>query len=194
MRLLNSIHDEIGNLSLPVWFTSICRLKSRYKPTVQRLCTWVAVGKRFAVCSGAKNTKGLHIAGYAPQLPPSFEFTFTLPPKNEKPLTAKKNAAILHHRQIITSVLHYRLKNTALFWFTASPKVVTAEKRETTHGQKITAVLHCHRKNTAIFSFTGSAKVVTAKNEKTATRLKNTAVWQYRPGCVSLKNRHRRPP
>ena len=32
----------------------------------------------------------MHIASEAPQLPPSFEFTFKLPPKNERPLTSKK--------------------------------------------------------------------------------------------------------
>ena len=56
MRLLNSIHDEIGNRSFACWFASICRLKSPYKPTVQRVCTRLIVGKRFTVCSGAKNT------------------------------------------------------------------------------------------------------------------------------------------
>ena len=50
------------------------------------------------------------------------------------------------------------------------------------------------RKNTAIVWFTPSAKVVTAKNEKPANRLKITAVWQYRPACVRLKNRYRWPP
>ena len=56
MRLLNSIHDEIvGNRSVPIGFASISRLKSPYKPTVQRVCTGVIVGKRFDVCSGAKS-------------------------------------------------------------------------------------------------------------------------------------------
>ena len=53
MKLLNSIHDEIGNRSLACWFCFDC-LKSPYKPTVQKVCTRVTVGKRFAVCSGAK--------------------------------------------------------------------------------------------------------------------------------------------
>ena len=38
------------------------------------------------------------------------------------------------------------------------------------------------------FGFTASAKIVTAKNEKTANRLQITAVWQYRPARVRLKN------
>ena len=71
---------------------------------------------------------------------------------------------------------------------------VTTEKRKIAYHQKITATLHYRRKNTASFWFTASAKVVTAKNKKTANRLKITAVWQYRPACVRLKNRYRRPP
>ena len=39
MRLLISIHDEIGTAVLPVGFASISRLKSPYKPTVQRVRT-----------------------------------------------------------------------------------------------------------------------------------------------------------
>ena len=43
-------------------------------------------------------------------------------------------------------------------------------------------------------AFTASSKVVTAKIEKTVNRLNITAVWQYHPACVCLKNRYRRPP
>ena len=55
MRHRKSIPDEIGTAVLPVVFASISRLKSPYKPTVQRVCTRVTVGMRFAICSGAKN-------------------------------------------------------------------------------------------------------------------------------------------
>ena len=40
---------------MPVGFASTSRLKSPYQPTVQRVRTRVTVGKRFTVCSGAKN-------------------------------------------------------------------------------------------------------------------------------------------
>ena len=36
MSLLNFVHSEIGNRGFPVGFASIYRLKSPYKPTVQR--------------------------------------------------------------------------------------------------------------------------------------------------------------
>ena len=136
--------------------------------------------RRKEVCRLFGHQRHMHIASWAPQLPPGFEFTFTLLPENEKPLTAKT------YRRIALPPNNYRRialppKNPAIFWFTASAKVVTAEKRKTSYRQKITAVLHYHRKNSAISWFTASTKVVTAKNEKTAKRLKLTAVWQYRP-------------
>ena len=63
MSLLNSIDDEIiGSRSFPVGFAPISRFESPYKRTVQRVCTRVTVGKRFAVCLGAKNIPGMHIA------------------------------------------------------------------------------------------------------------------------------------
>ena len=83
----------------------------------------------------------------------------------------------MHYRQTITAVLHYCRKNSVIFWFTASTKVVTAEKMENRLPPRITAVLHYRQENTAIFWFTASTKVVTAKNEKTANRLNITAVW-----------------
>ena len=58
-------------------------------------------------------------------LPPSFESPFTLPPKNEKLLTAGKLPPC--------------------FGFTASVKVVTAKKRKTAYCRKITAIFCFYR-------------------------------------------------
>ena len=125
MKLLNSIHNDLGNRCFACWFASLSGLKSPYKSTVQRVCTRVIVGERFTVCSGAKNIPGMHIASQAPQLPPSFKFTFTLPPKNEKPLTTKKVPP--------DYIPPY-------FGFTASAEVVTAKNEKTANRLKITAV------------------------------------------------------
>ena len=72
---------------------------------------------------------------------PSFEFTFTLPPKNEKPLTAKN---VTPYRITAEEIAPY-------FGYTASAKVVFAEKQKTAYRHKVSAVLHCRRKNTAAF-------------------------------------------
>ena len=53
LRLINFIHQQVTEV-LPVGFTSISRLKSPYKPTIQTVCTGVIVGKMFGVCSGAR--------------------------------------------------------------------------------------------------------------------------------------------
>ena len=53
MRMLNSAHDEIGNRSFACWCCFDC-LKLPYKPTVQKLCARVTVGKRFAVVRAPK--------------------------------------------------------------------------------------------------------------------------------------------
>ena len=71
----------------------------------------------------------------------------------------------------MTAVLHYRRKNTAILWFTACAKVVTAKKWKTAYRQKLP--LYCV---TAMFWFTAYAKFVTAKNEKTANLQHVTAV------------------
>ena len=84
---LNSIHDEMGN-QFACWFSldlsleiavQINRSKGMYKGR-----------RRKEVCHLFGRQKHMHIASQAPQLPPIFELTFTSPPKNEKPLTAKK--------------------------------------------------------------------------------------------------------
>ena len=64
MRLLNSIHDEIGNRSLAWWFCLDFSLEIAVQTNRSKACTRVIVGKRFAVCSGAKNipVPGMHIA------------------------------------------------------------------------------------------------------------------------------------
>ena len=88
VRLLNSIHNERGNCSFACWFcfefaleiaVQTNRSKGMYKDD-----------RRKEVCRLFGRQKHMHIGSWAPQLPPSFEFTFTLPPKNGKPLTAKK--------------------------------------------------------------------------------------------------------
>ena len=107
-----------------------------------------------------------------------------------KVITAEKLKTA--YRQKITAVLHCRRKHTAIFWFTASTKVVTAEMKNRLPSENYRCIA-LQPKEYAIFWFTASAKVVIAKKEKTANRLKITSVWQYRPVCFGLKNRHRRP-
>ena len=115
---------------------------------------------------------------------PSFEFTFTLPPKNEKPLTAKN---VTPYRITAEEIAPY-------FGYTASAKVVFAEKQKTAYRHKLAPYCIAGEKIPPHFGFTASAKVVTARNEKTVNRLKITTVWQYRPPRVRLKTRYRRPP
>ena len=114
MRMLNCIHDEIVNRSFACWLYFDC-LKSTYKPTVQKVCTRVTVGKRFAVCSGAKNIC-IALARHR-----NYRQVFKLRSRYRR-----KTKTAYHQRN--TSVLLFRRKNTAIFWFTASANVVTAEK------------------------------------------------------------------
>ena len=69
----------------------------------------------------------------APQLPPSLESPFTLPPKNGQPLSAENLPPY--------------------FGFTAFAKAVTAKKRKTAYHRKITTVWHYCQNFTAIFWF-----------------------------------------
>ena len=140
--------------------------------------------RRKEVCRLFGRQKHMHVARSSPQLPPSFECTFTSPPKNEKPLAAKKLPPYC-----ITAE-----KITPYFGLPLAPKSLPPKNEKPPTAKKKSAVLHYRRKNTAIFWFTASDKVVTTKNDKTANRLEITAVWQYRPACVRLKNRYRRPP
>ena len=56
MRLLNSIHDEIGNRSFARWFCLDFSLEIAVQANRSKgMYTRVTVGKRFAVCSDAKN-------------------------------------------------------------------------------------------------------------------------------------------
>ena len=80
--LLNSIHDKIGNRSCACWFcldffheiaVQTNRSKGVYK-----------ADRRKVVCRLFGRQNHMYMA---PQLPPSFQFSFTLRPKNEKPLT-----------------------------------------------------------------------------------------------------------
>ena len=70
----------------------------------------------------------------------------------------------------MTAVLHYRRKNTAILWFTACAKVVTAKKWKTAYRQKLP--LYCV---TAMFWFTAYAKVITAKKPPKRHRRMSTA-------------------
>ena len=105
MRLLYSIHDEIGNRSFACWFCLDFSLEIAV-PTNRSKGTYKG-NRRKEVYRLFGRQKHMHTASEAPQLRPSFEFTFTLPPKNEKPLSAKTT----------TAVLHYHRKNAAIFWF-----------------------------------------------------------------------------
>lgn len=112
-------------------------MKSPNITIVHRVCTRVTVGKRFAVYSGAKNM--------ARQFPPSFEFTFTLSPKKEKPLPPKTTAA-----------LNYRRKNTAIFWHYRLHQIRYRQKNDKTADRQILPpyhVLHYRRKPTDILRF-----------------------------------------
>ena len=80
--------------------------------------------RRKEVCRLFGRQKRMHIASEVPQLPPSFEFAFTLPPREEL-LTAKK-------------LPPYCI--TAIFWFTASAKVVTAKNEKNAYRLKFSAV------------------------------------------------------
>ena len=78
----------------------------------------------------------MHIASWALQLPQGFKFTFTLPRKNEKPLTAIN---VPPYCITAETIIPY-------FGFTASTKVVAAEKQKNAYHQNITPVLHYHQK------------------------------------------------
>ena len=103
--------------------------------TVQRVCTRVIAEKRFTVCSGAKNIC-LQLArhhNYRQVL--NLRSRYRRKTKNRLP--PKITAA----------------KTPQYFGFTASAKVVTAEKWKTAYRQKFAAVLHYRLKNTATFWF-----------------------------------------
>ena len=74
------------------------------------------------------------------------------------------------------------------------PKSLPPKNEKPPTAKKLLPYCITAEKIPPFFCFTASAKVVTAKNEKTANRLKITALWQYRPACVRLKKRYRRPP
>ena len=77
----------------------------------------------------------MHIASWAPQLPPSFEFTFTLPPKNKNRLPPKKYRRIAlppnNYRRIASPpkkyrhILVYRFRQSR---YHRKMKNITAEK------------------------------------------------------------------
>ena len=83
--LLNSIHDKIGNRSCACWFC----LDFFHEIAVQtnRSKGVHKADRRKVVCRLFGRQNHMYMA---PQLPPSFQFSFPLRPKNEKPLTAKK--------------------------------------------------------------------------------------------------------
>ena len=90
MRLLNSIHDEIANRSFACWFCLDFSLEIAVQTNRSKGKIRMSKGdRRKEVCRLFGRQKHMHIASWAPQLPPGFEFTFTLPPENDKPLTAK---------------------------------------------------------------------------------------------------------
>ena len=55
MRLLNYIHDEIGNRSFAGWFCLDFSLEIAVQTNRSKGMYRVIVGKRSGVCSGAKN-------------------------------------------------------------------------------------------------------------------------------------------
>ena len=171
-RLLNFILDEIGNRSFACWFYLDFSFKSPYTPTDQRVCTRVTVGKRFAVCSGAKNIcislarrrNDRHVLNLRSRY--RRETKYRLPPKNYRSIAKPPNK----YRHILVLPL--------------PPKSLPPTKKKAPTSKNLPPY----------FGFNASAKVVTDINEKTANRLKITTVWQYRPACIRLKNRYRRPP
>ena len=88
IRLLNSIYGELGNFSFSCWFRLDFSLEVAIKTT--RSKGMYKGNSRKDVCRLFGGQVHLLTAIEETQLPPSFKFTFTLPPKNEKPLTSKK--------------------------------------------------------------------------------------------------------
>ena len=99
--------------------------------------------RRKEVCRLFGRQKHMHIGSKAPHLPPCFEFTFTLPPKNEKPLTTKKLPLYCFTAE----------KIPPYFGLPLPPKSLPPKNEKNAYRQKNTAVLHYRRKNTAIFWF-----------------------------------------
>ena len=99
MRLLNSIHDEIGNRSsLSCWvcldFSPEIAVQTNHSKGMYK----GHLRKKVCLLFGRQK----HMASWTPQFPPSFEFTFALPPKNEKRLPPK------HYHRIALPPKKYR--------------------------------------------------------------------------------------
>ena len=73
---------------------------------------------------------------------PSFEFTFTLPPKNEKPLTAKNLPPYCITAKQVPPYCITAEKMPPYFGLPLPPKLSTHKNEKTAYRQKITAVLH----------------------------------------------------
>ena len=90
--------------------------------------------------------------------------------------------------------MHQRRKKRHDLVLPLPPKSLPPKNEKPRTAKKISPYCIAAEKIPPYFGFTASANVVTAKNAKTDNRLKITAVWQYRPACVRLKNRYRLPP
>ena len=163
---------------MPVGFS---RFKSPYKPTVQRVCTRVTVGKRFAVCLGAKNIC-MYLARHR-NYRQVLKLRSRYRRKTKNRLPPKKCRRIALRPKKYGHILVLPLP----------PKSLPPRNEKPPTAKSLPPFCISVEKIRPFVGFTASAKVVTAKNEKTRDCLKITAVWQYRPACVRLKSRYRRP-
>ena len=121
----------------------------------------------------------------APQLPPSFQFSFTLRPKNEKPLTAKKLPPYCITAEQIPPYFGLPLPPKSL-----PPKNLKKRRLPPKQYRRIALPPKKYR-HFLLYRFRQNRH---RQKRETRHPPKITTVWQHRPACVRLKNRYRRPP